>query len=199
MREPPEGGASPPSKSPMGELGLDGGPGAEVDEGANKLKMSPFWPRWWETSVWVGVIGVGGGGWVVGVGAGLRKSSMAALVEWSWRVSSHFLGEDPLLYPLTGNSPKARHGAGVIADQKMRRGKIGKNGNHTYPYSTSKCTGNKFLYIKMLLRTIDEKKTEKICIIDSIQTLQFLSDPGVPGVRSMGPDLTDSIQEVLQT
>ena len=24
-------------------------------------------------------------------------------------------------------------------------------------------------------------------------------DPGVPWVRSMGPDLTDSIQEVLQT
>lgn len=70
----------------MGEVGLDGGPGAEVavlEEGPNKLKMSPFWPRWWETSVWVGVIGVGGGGWGVGVGAGLRKSSMAAVVEWS--------------------------------------------------------------------------------------------------------------------
>ena len=37
--------------------------------------------------------------------------------------SCHFLGEDPLLYPLTGNSPKARHRAGVIADQKVRRGK----------------------------------------------------------------------------
>lgn len=44
-------------------------------------------------------------------------------------MSCHFLGEDPL-YRLTGNSPKARHGASVIADQKMRRGKIGKNGNH---------------------------------------------------------------------
>ena len=48
MREPPEGGAKPPSKSPIGEVGLDGGPGADVavlDEGPNKLKMSPFWPR----------------------------------------------------------------------------------------------------------------------------------------------------------
>ena len=55
---------------------------------------------------------------------GLRKSSMADLAEWSWMegASCHFLGEDPLLYPLTGNSPKARHRAGVIADQKMRRG-----------------------------------------------------------------------------
>lgn len=83
IREPPEGGAKPPSKSPIGELGLDGGAGAEVagvvDEGPNKLKMSPFWPRWWETSVWVGVIGVVGGGWGVGVGMGLRKSSMAAV------------------------------------------------------------------------------------------------------------------------
>ena len=84
MREPPEGGANPPSKPPIGEVGFDGGPGAEVasvvDElGPNKLKMSPFWPRWWETSVWVGVIGVAGGGCGVGVGIGLRKSSMAGL------------------------------------------------------------------------------------------------------------------------
>ena len=28
---------------------------------------------------------------------------------------------------------------------------------------------------------------------------QFLSDPGVPGVRSIGPDVSQSIQEVLQT
>ena len=68
---------------------------------------------------------------------GLRKSSMAALAEWSWMevegASCHFLGEDPLLYPLTGNSPKARHRAGVIADQKVRRGKRKET---TYPYST---------------------------------------------------------------
>ena len=27
----------------------------------------------------------------------------------------------------------------------------------------------------------------------------FLSDPGFPGVRSMGPDVRQSVQEVLQT
>ena len=70
IRDEWAGGAKPPSKSPMGELGLDGGAGvAVVDEGPNKLKMSPFWPRWWADTVWVGVIGgVGGGGWGAGAG-----------------------------------------------------------------------------------------------------------------------------------
>ena len=78
----------------MGELGLDGGAGvAVVDEGPNKLKMSPFWPRWWADTVWVGVIGGGGGGgWGAGAGAGLRKSSMAALAEWSSSAAATFWG-----------------------------------------------------------------------------------------------------------
>ena len=29
--------------------------------------------------------------------------------------------------------------------------------------------------------------------------LAFLSDPGVPGVRSMGPDVSKSVQDYVQT
>ena len=81
MREEPDGGASPPSKSATGEVGLEGGPGV-VGLGPNKLKMSPFWPRWWADTVCVGVIGgVAGGACGAGAGVGLKKSSMAELAE----------------------------------------------------------------------------------------------------------------------
>ena len=62
MREEPDGGASPPSKSATGEVELEGGPGV-VGLGPNKLKMSPFWPRWWADTVCVGVIGGVAGGY----------------------------------------------------------------------------------------------------------------------------------------
>ena len=40
----------------------------------------------------------------------------------------------------------------------------------------------------------------KMVQVNSIVRISaFLSDPGVPGVRSMGPDVTDSLTDYLQT
>ena len=43
---------------------------------------------------------------------------------------------------------------------------------------------------KSKIRLLEQK-------LDENRYVTFLSDPGVPGVRSMGPDLSNSVQEVL--
>ena len=46
-----------------------------------------------------------------------------------------------------------------------------------------------------LFPTVSLKGTRKSEIPEEI----FLSDPGVPGVRSMGPDVSDSLTDYVQT
>ena len=86
---------------------------------------------------------------------------------------SHFLGEDPP-DPLTvGNSPKARHRAGVIADQKTTRGKTGENGNHIYMLTQqSGVLRKKTCNRKSKANTIKEKGAEKD--IKHVQLLLFI-------------------------
>ena len=75
------------------------------------------------------------------LGWGWRSRPWRSWQSQAARLRSHFLGEDPP-DPLTvGNSPKARHRAGVIADQKTTRGKTGAKWKpHIYAYSTIRCT-----------------------------------------------------------